>query len=202
MTELADGVRELRIGLGLSRRELAAALSISESKLARWEQGLRPHPDLWDACRLMRLLGNDLVVKWYPAGGVLRDGAHARLLSSFLALLPASLPRWLEVPIPVARDLRAWDVVVHVAGARIGVAVETRLRDLQALLRQEEAKARDSDVDRILLVLLDSHANRRAVREGGEALRSALPLDGRAILPALRDGRDPGANGLLFLRVS
>lgn len=186
----------------MNRREVAASLGISESKLARWERGLRPYPDLWDVARLTRLLGHDLVLKWYPAGGAIRDVAHTALISHFLALVPANVPRWLERPIPIAGDLRAWDVVLQVDGIHLGVAVETRLRDWQALLRQEERKARDSGVERIVLVLLDSHSNRLAVGEADAALRTALPLDGRTILPALRSGRDPGGNGLLFLHAS
>ena len=89
--------------------------------------------------------------------------------------------------------------MLEFGATRVGVAIETRLRDWQALLRREHLKARDGQVDRILLVLLDSHANRRAVREAGEALRAELPLDGRALRRALREGRDPGAGGLLFL---
>ena len=199
VTELGEHCRELRIGLGLTRRELAAALTISESKLARWERGLRPYPDIWDAARLSRLLGNDLVLKWYPAGGGIRDAGHAALVSAFLKLVPTHVRRWLEVPVPREGDLRAWDVVLELEGRRLGVAAETRLRDWQALLRQEQLKARDSRVERLLFVLLASHNNRRAVREAGESLHAALPLDGRTILPALRAGRDPGGNGLLFV---
>jgi transcriptional regulator with XRE-family HTH domain len=199
VNELSEGLRELRIGLGLSRRELASSLGISESKLGRWERGMRPYPDLWDAARLIRLLGHDLVINWFPAGGALRDAGHAGLISAFLALVPISVRRWLEMPIPGMGDLRAWDVVLELDARRIGVAAETRLRDWQALLRREAQKARDSGIERIFLVLLDSHANRRAVRDAGESLHSALPLDGRTILPALRAGRDPGANGLLFV---
>lgn len=197
--KFGEDVRELRIGLGLSQRELSAALSVSASKLARWERALPPHPDLIEAAVVMRLLGQDFVASPYPAGGALRDRAHAQLVSAFLGILPTAVTRRLESPVPMPGDLRAWDVLLRLGPAWVGVAVETRLRDWQALYRREEAKARDSGVDRILFVLLDSRANRRAVGEAGRALREALPLDGRAILPALRSGRDPGANGLIFL---
>lgn len=200
-SELGDHARELRSSLGLTRRQVAATLGISESKLARWERGMRPYPDLWDAARLLRVLGEDLVATWYPAGGSIRDAGHAELISAFLALVPSTVRRWLEAPMPRHGDLRAWDVVLQLQGRRLGVAAETRLRDWQALLRREQLKARDSGVERLLLILLASHANRRAVRNAGAALTAALPLDGRTILPALRAGRDPGANGLLFVRV-
>lgn len=147
----------------------------------------------------MRMLGQDLVLSWFPADAGLRDAGHARLVAAFLDLLPPAVARRLEAPIPGAGDLRAWDVLCVLGAAKAGVAVETRLRDWQALLRREQQKLRDSGAGRLLLVLLDSHPNHRAVAEAGAALRAALPLDGRAILPALRAGRDPGGDGVLFL---
>jgi transcriptional regulator with XRE-family HTH domain len=197
--EFGEALRELRQARGLSRRSLVEGLPISQSKLARWELGQPPHPDLYEAVLVARLLGQDLVARLYPAGDALRDAAHLAVERRFLALLPPHVPRQLEAVIPGPGDLRAWDVLVTLGTVRVGVAVETRLRHVQALLRREQAKMRDSGVQRLLLVLLNSSTNRRAVREAGPALRSELPLDGRTILPALREGRDPGAAGLLFL---
>jgi transcriptional regulator with XRE-family HTH domain len=196
---LGEEVRELRMAQGLSRRALVEGLPISQSKLARWESGHGPYPDLYEAAFVLRLLGQDLSVKLYPAGQALRDAAHSSLVGRFIQILPASVPRRLEAVIPGPGDPRAWDVLFRVGGVLVGVAAETRMRDFQALLRRERQKARDGGVDRLLLVLLNSHTNRRAVREAGESLRAALPLDGRTILPALRRGQDPGGNGVLFL---
>jgi transcriptional regulator with XRE-family HTH domain len=193
-------MRENRLGLGLSRATLAAALGISASKLQRWELGQRPRPDLAEAIILTRMLGHDLRLAWFPVGDVLRDAAHVRLIRAFLELVPAAIPRRLEAPLGIRGDPRAWDVLLTLPRCTIGVAAETRLRDWQALLRREEAKLRDGQTDRLLLVLWDSHANRNAVRFAGRAVREPLPLDGRSVLAALRAGRDPGANGLLFVR--
>lgn len=197
--EFGDSLRELRIARGLSRKSLVAGLPISQSKLARWELGQPPYPDLYEAVMVARLLGQDLVSRLYPAGDALRDAAHLRVERRLLALVGEHVPRQLEAVIPGPGDLRAWDILLRLGSARVGVAVETRLRDVQALLRREQAKMRDSGVQRLLLVLLNSSTNRRAVREASPVLREALPLDGRTILPALREGRDPGAGGILFL---
>jgi transcriptional regulator with XRE-family HTH domain len=202
LAEFGEAALELRTGLGLSRRAVAESIGISESKLARWERGVPPHPDLADAALLMRMLGHDLSVRWFPAGGVLRDTAHARLVAHLVERLPASVPCRAEAPMPSREDLRAWDLLIELAGVRVGVAAETRLRDWQALLRREQQKMRDSGTRRLLLVLLDSNWNRRAVADAGASLRHELPLDGRAIWPSLRRGRDPGGSGLLFLRPS
>lgn len=197
--EFGEAILAQRLALGLSRRAVVAGLSISQSKLARWELGQPPYPDLFEAAMVARVVGLDLVLKLFPGGSSLRDAGHVRLVRRFLALLPSFVWRQLEAPIPAAGDLRAWDVLLQLGSVRVGVAVETRLRDVQELLRREQQKLRDSKAQRLILVLLDTTANRRAVREAGLALRNELPLDGRAILRALREGRDPGAGGILFL---
>jgi transcriptional regulator with XRE-family HTH domain len=197
--EFGEAVLTQRLARGLSRRAVVAGLSISQSKLARWELGQPPYPDLFEAAMVARVVGLDLVLKLFPGGSALRDAGHVRLVRRFLALLPSFVWRQLEAPIPAAGDLRAWDVLLRLESVLVGVAVETRLRDVQELLRREQQKLRDSGAQRLILVLLDTAANRRAVREAGPALRNELPLDGRAILRALREGRDPGAGGILFL---
>jgi transcriptional regulator with XRE-family HTH domain len=197
--ELRRAGLDARLNLGLTQRAVAAALGISPSKLARWEHDQPPHPTILDAAAWLNVLSLDLVLKFYPGSARLRDGPHVRLVNRFLELVPASVPRRLEAPIPIERDLRAWDVLLTLGTARVGVAAETRMRDWQELLRREQQKARDSRVNHLLLVLADTHWNRRAVEEAGAALRTELPLDGRAIHAALRLGRDPGGGGLLFV---
>lgn len=196
---LGDAIREHRLSQGLTRRFLATALGISVSKLGRWERAEPPYPDIVELCVTLRLLGQDLTAKLFPAGGALRDDGHARLVGAFLRLVSPMVPRRIEDPMPRFGDLRAWDVSLTLGSARAGVTVETNLRDSQALLRREELKMRDSGMDRLILVLADTHANREAVARARVVLRDALPLDGRAILRALREGRDPGAGGILFL---
>jgi transcriptional regulator with XRE-family HTH domain len=197
--EFGNDLREMRLGRGLSLTAVAHDLPISASKLSRWERGQPPHPSLYEAALVARVLGHDLVPKLFPAGGVLRDEAHVRLVSRFVALLPAEVPRRLEVPVAGTGDLRAWDVLFRVGSALVAVAAETRLRDWQELLRREQMKLRDSRATRLILVLLDSAHNRRAVSLAAPLLRAELPLEGRKIRASLRLGRDPGGNGLLFL---
>jgi transcriptional regulator with XRE-family HTH domain len=197
--EIGQIAKDARIGLGWSQEELSRKLDTSRTQLWRWESARPPYLTIPRAAVLLRVLGLDLAMTTYPAGGPLRDEAHARLVGRFLRILPAELPRRLEAPIPSAGYLRAWDVLLTMPTVRIGVAAETRLRDWQALLRREEGKARDGGVDRLLLVVAESHTNRRAVRDAGLSLTSAYPLDGRTVRRALQLGRDPGGNGLLFL---
>ena len=196
--EFADEIRRARLAAGLSQAAAGRVLRRSASTISRIEAGLPPLPDFVAAARLARVVGLDLSIRCYPAAGPLRDEAHVRLIRRFLARVPASVRRQLETPIHLPGDQRAWDVLLVVDGNRVGVAAETRLRDLQALLRREAAKARDDGIDVLLLVVADTHANRRALHEARELLQSTLPLDTRRVLGALRRGESPAAGGVVI----
>ena len=197
--EYAQEVREARLAAGLSQRAVAQAAGVSRPALGRIERGEGRPVDIVTAARIARVVGLDLSLRCFPAAGPLRDEAHVRLIQRFVAELPASVARRLEAPIRLPGDLRAWDVLLIVGGRRIGVAAETRLRDLQALLRRERAKARDDGLDVLLLVVSDTHANRRALRDARAALAADLPLTTRAVLAALRRGAAPTASGIVMI---
>jgi transcriptional regulator with XRE-family HTH domain len=197
--ELAEEVRQARHAAGLSQVAVGNAAGVSGASISRLERGVGPVPDIVTAARIARVVGLDLSVRCFPAAGPLRDEAHVRLVQRFLGELPASVGRRLESPVQIPGDQRAWDVLLTVGGRRIGVAAETRLRDIQALLRREQAKARDDLVDTLLLVVADTHANRRALREAGEALATELPLINRTVLAALRRGDAPTTSGIVVI---
>jgi hypothetical protein len=79
------------------------------------------------------------------------------------------------------------------------VEAESRLRDIQALERRLGLKLRDGGLERVVLVVSDTRSNRRVLDSHRDALRSLLPLDGRAILRALRAGLLPEASGILLV---
>jgi hypothetical protein len=72
--------------------------------------------------------------------------------------------------------------------------------DAQALARRTTLKSRDSGIDRVILVLADTRANRRAVAAADPVLRPVFPLDSSMVLTALRNGRLPSLGGIVFLR--
>jgi hypothetical protein len=84
-------------------------------------------------------------------------------------------------------------------GLRVAVEAETRLYDIQAQLRRILAKAGADRVDRLILVVAATHANRRVIRDVRELMRDDFPLDTRSVLAALGAGRDPGANGIVMV---
>ena len=157
-----------------------------------------PYPDIVEAARAARIVGLDLSVRCFPAAGRLRDAAHAALIRRFLARLPRGMGRRLEAPIGPG-DPRAWDVLLGVGGVRIGVIAETRIRDLQALLRREHQKQLDSGVELLLLLVANTKHNRAALAEAGQFLAEVFPLGARPVLTALSRGQAPAANGVIII---
>jgi hypothetical protein len=68
-------------------------------------------------------------------------------------------------------------------------------------VRRVNLKRRDGNVERVILCVLDTRANRRAFRAAEAVLRTDFPLDDSAVREALVAGRVPPASGVLFLSV-
>ena len=96
-------------------------------------------------------------------------------------------------------DPRAFDLVLRSADVTIAVEAETRLYDVQAQARRAMAKQSDGEIDRLVLLIADTKHNALVLRDARALLAGDFPLDTRAILRALREGRDPGANGIVVL---
>ena len=108
--------------------------------------------------------------------------------------------RWTtEVPVPIPGDPRAIDAVLTLERCRCGIEFIMRLHDCQAQLRPIHLKQRDAQLDRMIVVVPATHANRRAIHEAGPYLAEAFPLGTRRILSALTAGLDPGGNGIVLL---
>jgi transcriptional regulator with XRE-family HTH domain len=195
---LGADLREGRLAAGLSLAAVGNAARMSYSEVSRIERGRLPGVSVQQLARLFAVVGMDLSARAYPFGLPLRDAAHIALLTRFGTVLHASLRLRLEVALPRHADLRAWDGVVYGAGPAIAVEAETRLRDVQALLRRIALKVRDGDVTRLILLVADTHTNRRVLRET-EALFGEFPIGSRSLLAALRAGRDPGGSGIVIL---
>jgi transcriptional regulator with XRE-family HTH domain len=197
--EFAEEVRGARLAAGLSQAAVAAAAGMSAAGLSRIERCAPPLPDFVIAARVARVLGLDLSIRCFPAGTPLRDVAHVALVRRFLANVAPGFRRTLEAPIGEPNDLRAWDILLRLGGVRIGVATETRIRDLQALLRREQAKARDDAVDLLILVVAATRSNRQALAEAGPVLVPDFPMQTRDLLRSLRLGEVPPAGGVVLL---
>jgi DNA-binding XRE family transcriptional regulator len=190
--------RDLRLQAGLSQRTVARAVGISKATYGRIERGQVREVGLIRAAVVTAVLGGDLSAKIYPGGPPIRDAAHAALLIRFDRRLPPAWKVSHESPIPIAGDQRAWDRRLE-GPVSIGVEAETRPMDLQALERAVHLKQRDSNVSRVILLISDTERNRTLLRVALPILRPSFPLSTREVLQALREGRDPGADGLVVL---
>jgi transcriptional regulator with XRE-family HTH domain len=195
---LCGELRDARRAAGLSLADAARAAGLSRSQLSRLERDELLAPTFEQVWRAAVPLGLRLSAKLYPSGSPVRDRAHLALLARFEALLGDPLRMTREVPLPIPGDLRAWDAMVSGDGSRAFVEAESRVPDMQALERRLRIKLRDDGREAVLILLVQrSEANRLVLRDHREALRDLLPLDGAAVIAALRSGRCPPSSGLL-----
>lgn len=196
-SEAADELREARLLHHLTLAQVGAAAGVSASTACRTERGLRS-PDLSELFLHAAAVGLRPSIKFYPVGGQLRDEGQVRHIASFVGRVGHAWRVRLDVPISIAGDLRAIDVVLT-GPCEIAVEVITRLRDLQAQLRAAQLKQRDKGADRLILVIAGTHANRRALEEARSTLLASFDLDSRRVLAALAAGKDPGRDAVIVL---
>ena len=197
--ELGDELRTGRHVLGVTQKRLGGAIGVSQAEVSRRELG-----------RSRRLMGEPLAVhaaavgfrlsvKLWPVGGGVRDAAQVRYISAFVGRVGRVWSVALEAPIQLPGDLRAVDVLLVRGEVRIAVEVITRLADLQAQVRAAQAKARDIEATRLMLVVAGTHANRRELGGARSTLVTAFDLDTRRLIVELAAGRDPGRDGIVLL---
>jgi len=199
LATIGEEFREARLAAGLTQRQVAEVVGISHTELSRIERGLAVWVPYETLVIIAAVLGLDLPIRAFPAGGPVRDRAQLELLARFRAVLPPGLAWRTEVPIRIERDLRAWDAVVGGPGWNLPVDAETRLRDVQALARREALKRRDDGTETMLLLVADTRSNRQVLRLARPDLITEFPLPGRAALVALSSGHRPAGSSIVVL---
>jgi transcriptional regulator with XRE-family HTH domain len=192
-------IRLTRRGAGISIRAAAASVGMSESTFGRIERARLPRVTVAQLAMASAAVGLRFNGRPYPDGDPVRDVAHARLLQRFRIELPVRTPWRTEVPLPIDGDHRAWDAECVLDKTTIAIEAEMRLFDVQALDRRIALKRRDGGRSIVVLLVADTHANRRHLAEHREALRPSFPLDSRAVLAAVRAGLSPSASGIVLL---
>lgn len=195
--------RELRLArhnAGLTTRTAAARVGWSKAKVSRIERGISRTVTLADLARFAGVVGLKLSLRFFPSGHALRDAGQVELLAALNARMH---PRWRsaqEVPMPIAGDLRAADQLSSIPGCRVMIEAYRWFGDNQAQTRAARTKQRDLGADRLILLIEDTRANRRALVAMGDDVRRSLSISQRAAMAALAAGRDPGGDAIILLR--
>ncbi len=205
VSRVGEELRTARVGSGLSLRFVGKRVGRSATQVMRIERGLVPNVSVRQMARIGGVVGLDVRLRAYPGPDPVRDTAQVKLLGRLEARLHDSLKFRTEVPLPIEGDQRAWDGWISGfedrpdRGSGLPVDAETRLHDVQALLRRLALKVRDSGVDQVLLVLADTRTNRYALAHADPILAATFPVSPRQALAALAAGRHPGGSAVIFL---
>jgi hypothetical protein len=149
------------------------------------------------------LLGYEISLGLHPIGDPIRDKGQLACARRFDALLSN---RWRvtdEALLPGPGEQRAWDKLLRLVNSSptylVGTDIESRVHDVQAIVRRTRARERDGHVDRILIVLADTAHNRRIVEELGRSLGDTYSTPPRDLVAALRAGTPLPGNGLILI---
>jgi transcriptional regulator with XRE-family HTH domain len=199
-TDLGGEIRRAREQHGLSQAVVGRAAGISPSQVSRIERAQPKCLSIRQIARLLAVVGLELSARAYPAGPAIRDAAHRALLERFRARVAPSVAWRFEVPVGRPGEQRAWDAVLSIGTAELGLEAETCPRDMQSLQRRVALKRRDDPgISGVVLLLANTRYNRALLREHGEALRADFPMPGPALLAMLAAGRDPGGSGVVLV---
>ena len=81
----------------------------------------------------------------------------------------------------------------------VGVDIESRVWDVQAIVRRTRARERDGQVDHILIVLADTAHNRRFADELRDSLGPDYATSARRLIKALRVGVQLAGSGVILV---
>jgi transcriptional regulator with XRE-family HTH domain len=196
-------LRDARLSAGLSQSAVAREIGLDPANVWRFEAGQREDVGIVELSEIASVLGYEVSVGLHPIGDPLRDKGQVACGRRFDALLA---DRWRvtnETLLPGVGEQRAWDKLLRLVDATprclVGVDIESRVWDVQAIVRRTRLRERDGQVDRILIVLADTAHNRRIA----DALRAVLGPDytgsSRRLMRALREGSPLVGSGVILL---
>ena len=109
---LGDELANARATGGLSVREVAREVGVSQHRIERAERGEPSALTIDLAARIAPVVGLQLAASLHPNGDHVRDRAHLALLERFRLRLHPSLGWRTEVPMPINGDLRSADGLI------------------------------------------------------------------------------------------
>ncbi len=197
---LIHELRTRRQTRGVSQRALAKEIGWTQSEVSRLESYDLPTVSISRLAQIASVLGLEMSAGLSEFGDAIRDAGQQRTAGRFLRNVAAPPYRvFREVLLPTPGDQRAWDMLLRLEHLRIGVEVETRIRDVQALVRRVRERERDGGADEIVIVLSDSAHNRQLADQFRDALGQRYSTSPRQILAALRAGRPIPGSGVVLV---
>lgn len=178
---------------------MAAELGRSQAYLSLLEANRVPGVGLQAVCEMASLLGLEASLAFHPAGIPLRDKGHEALIGRLTRLLSAEWKITREAPFPNPGDPRSWDLLLRRGHYLVGIEAETRIRDVQALVRRMRERARQGGADVIVIILSDSAHNRALVDQLRLALGDDFAASPRVLLRALRAGLPLRGSGVVVV---
>jgi transcriptional regulator with XRE-family HTH domain len=201
LAELASEIREARLAAGFSQCVLGGLVGMSGDKIWQIEHERLPSLSISDACQIGAVLGLDFAARVFPNGAHIRDASQSRRLVRLLANVGSPLRYRTDVALPAADnrfELRAWDALVSGCGERTGIELESRLGDVQSVVRRHHLKRRDDPVDHFLFVVADTKHNRRVLAEFQDLMPDLPRLRTATVLRLLASGCHPPTGIVLF----
>jgi hypothetical protein len=145
------------------------------------------------------VLGLETSLTLHRIGPAIRDKGHEALIGRLVRMLSPAWHIVREVPFPNPGDPRWWDLLLRLPGFRLGVEAETRIRDMQELVRRMRERSGDGGADELLLMLSDSAHNRQLVASLRDALGDRFKTPAGEVLPALRAGTPLHGSAVILL---
>jgi hypothetical protein len=178
---------------------MARQVGCSQDLISLLERNRLPNVGLLTLSTIASILGLEPSLTFHAVGRALRDKGHEALIGRLLKVISPAWHAMREAPFPNPGDPRSWDVLLRLESYLVGIEAETRIRDLQALVRRMRDRARGGGTDVILIVLSDSAHNRELVDQFRAALGDEFSSSPRHLLAGLREGRPLPGSGVILL---
>ncbi len=196
-------VRTTRNAAGLTHAEVARAIGIDRSLFTRIEHGAFGDLGIVRLSEIASVLGYEVSLGLHPIGDPVRDKGQLACARRFEAVLSDKWRVTDETLLPAAGEQRAWDKLLRLVDATprylVGIDIESRVWDVQAIVRRTRARERDGQVDHVLLVLADTAHNRRIADELRSGLGADYQAGARPMLAGLRRGERLKGSGVVLV---
>lgn len=196
---LLNELRTARIAADVSQKAIAATLGWSQTEYWRFENRHTVITSVVDIAAAASVLGLEFAAGLHQLGESIRDKGHQALIARFRAQLSGAFKVLAEVPLPMPGDRRSWDLLLRLPTQLIGVEAETRIRDMQRLVRHVHQRERDGGVDAIVVLLAATRTNRELVDVLRVALGPTYATSPRQLLWSLRSGQPLSGSGVVLI---